>query len=88
MEEFLRSHAGTFVLIIASSVPFYMVARGSVLRWQPGIAALGGLMLALLFWIAWGIGNQVVAWIIGIEFFNSFLMLLVGWLRQSRTLNS
>ncbi len=86
MEEFLRSDAGTFVLVLASSMPFYMVARGSLLqRWQPGGAALGGLILALLMWVAWVVGNQLTTFILAILLFNSLFIVLVGWLRKART---
>lgn len=86
MEEFLRSHAGLFVMVLASSVPFYMVARGSLLqRWQPKVAALGVLILALLMWVTWVVGNQVATFILAALLFNSFLLMLVGWLRRAQT---
>lgn len=85
MEEFLRSHAGTFFLGLASAVPFFLTGMGSIGgRWRPKLIVLGELLLALLVGVAWAVGNQLARVLLGILFVNSLGMIVVGWWRQKQ----
>jgi len=83
MEGFLRSPAGTFLLLVASVGPFLLAGMGSIWRWKPGWIALGELLLALLVGVAWVVSNNLLAtWILGFVFLNSLGMIAVGWWKQ------
>ncbi|MCS7197371.1 MAG: hypothetical protein NZ930_01585 [Candidatus Bipolaricaulota bacterium] len=75
MEEFLRSPSGTFFLFIVSVGPFLLSGLGS-LHWRLRWIVLGELLLSLIVGIAWVVGNLLAAWILGIVFLNSLVMVL------------
>ena len=87
MQEFLRSPAGTFCFFLVSAGPFLLSGLGSIWRWRPGWIVLGELLLALIVFVAWAVGNILSSWILGIVFLNSLAMVAVGWWKQRRELS-
>ncbi len=83
-QEFLQSHAGTFVLLMASALAFYFTCMTSIWRWKPKLIVMGELMIVLLVLVAWLVDNLLATVLVMGLLIISWMPILLAWYLKGR----
>lgn len=84
LQEFLQSHAGTFVLLMASALAFYFTCMTSIWRWKPKLIVMGELMIVLLVLVAWLVDNLLATVLVMGLLIISWMPILLAWYLKGR----